>query len=91
MLFENGLLYVEETRCFTQLDVGSMAALIPDEKYLVLLDKNYFWEAKYTAGYYPESVMPSTADGVPAISFCGASFVQRRQNAFLCDFKQLSS
>ena len=86
MLFENGLLYVEETRCFTQLDVGSMAALIPDEKYLVLLDKNYFWEAKYTAGYHPESEMSSTADGVPAISF-----VQRRQNVFLCDFKQLSS
>ena len=39
-----------------------MAALIPDEECLVLLDKNLFLKVKNGATYYPEPVAPSKAE-----------------------------
>ena len=42
-----------------------MAALIPDEKRLVLLDKKYLLVAQNAAGYHPGQVLPSRADGAP--------------------------
>ena len=42
-----------------------MAALIPDEKRLLFLDKEYFWVAQNAAGYHPGQVLPSRADGAP--------------------------
>ena len=41
-----------------------MAALIPEEKRPVLLDKNFFSAVKNAVGYHRETVIPSTANGV---------------------------
>ena len=42
-----------------------MAAPIPDERWLVLIDKTYFRVVKNAAGYYPGPVTPSTKDRAP--------------------------
>ena len=42
-----------------------MAALIPDEKRLVCLDKKYIKVVKNASGYHPGQVLPSRADGAP--------------------------
>ena len=42
-----------------------MAALIPDEKGLVLLDKKYFWVAQNATGYRSRPVLPSGTQGAP--------------------------
>ena len=40
-----------------------MAALIPDEKCLVLVCKESFFEVNDAASYHPRQVAPSAADG----------------------------
>ena len=42
-----------------------MAAPIPDERRLILIDKTFFVFRKIAAGHHPGEVKPSTADGVP--------------------------
>ena len=39
-----------------------MAALIPFEKGLVLINEKTFLSGRNEAGYHPEPVMPTTAD-----------------------------
>ena len=39
-----------------------MAAFMPDEKCLVLLNQNYIKAVKSAAGYHPGPTKPSTAD-----------------------------
>ena len=46
-----------------------MAALIPDEKCLVLVHKEAFCERKYTTGCHPGPVAPSAAEGTLLSSY----------------------
>ena len=56
-----------------------MAALITDEKGLVLIDKKTFLSNENTPGYHPGPVTQSAADGTPISSFNKESPLQRCQ------------
>ena len=44
-----------------------MAVLIPDEKWLVLINKIIFWPVQKATGYHPGPVVPPTTDGASFI------------------------
>ena len=58
-----------------------LAALIPDEKCLVLTLKNFSSTRKNPAGYYSRTVTPSTADGASMIAKRVALTTFRKKSA----------